>query len=170
MSKRTKRLTLSAILLALMLVLGYLESLLPSFGIPGIKLGLSNSILLFAVYMLDVPTAYCLMALKVALSGMLISGLSAAAYAFAGGLLSMTVMCLMHRVKGIHPIAVSMAGGAAHNIGQVIVAMLVLHTRQLVFYMAVLTLAGLLCGALTGICADQIMKRLRGSALLRGIL
>ena len=65
---RVQRLTLSGILLALTLVLGYLEFLLPSVGIPGVKLGLSNSVLIFAVYMLDLPTAWILMALKVMLS------------------------------------------------------------------------------------------------------
>ena len=67
----TLRITLSSMLLAIMLVLGYVESLLPSPGIPGIKLGLSNSILIFAVWMLDIPTAYVLMALKVLLTGLM---------------------------------------------------------------------------------------------------
>ena len=153
--------TLSALLLALMLILGYLESLLPSFSVPGIKPGLSNSVLLFAVYMLDIPTAVCLMVLKVTLSGMLFGGFAAAMYALAGGVLSMAVMCLMSRCRGISPVAVSMTGGAAHNIGQVLLAMALLHTRQLVYYMAVLVLAGLACGALTGVCAVQVMKHLK---------
>ena len=161
MNRKTKRVTLSALLLALMLILGYLESLLPSLSVPGIKLGLSNSVLLFAIYMLDIPTAFCLMVMKVVLSGMLFGGFSAAMYAFAGGVLSMTVMCLMSRSKGISPIAVSMTGGVAHNVGQVALAMVILHTRQLLYYMAVLMLAGLACGALTGVCAVQVMKHLK---------
>ena len=154
-------------LLGLMLILGYLESLLPSFSVPGIKPGLSNSVLLFAVYMLDIPTAFCLMALKVTLSGLLFGGLSAAMYGFAGGLLSMAVMSALSRVKGIRPIAASMAGGAAHNIGQVALTMLLLHNSQLLYYMAILTLAGLACGALTGVCAEQTMKRLGKADILR---
>ena len=70
------RLSLSALLIALMLVLGYVESLVPA-GVPGMKLGLSNSVLIFAVYMLGIPSAYILMALKVLLSGLLFSGVSA---------------------------------------------------------------------------------------------
>ena len=92
--QKTARMVLSALLLALMLVLGYVEHLLPSVGVPGIKLGLSNSVLIFAVYMLSIPEAYMLMTMKVLLSGILFSGPQAMAYAFAGGLLSVTGMWL----------------------------------------------------------------------------
>ena len=105
MTAQSKRVALCGLLLALMLVLGYVESLLPAVsGVPGIKLGLSNGVLIFAVYMLNVPTAFVLMGLKVALSGMLFGGVSAMIYAAAGGVLSLTVMCLLSRVRGLHPV------------------------------------------------------------------
>ena len=161
MKRRTKRLSLSAMLLAVMLILGYVESLLPAFSVPGIKIGLSNSVLLFAVYMLDIPTAFCLMTLKVVLSGILFSGVTAMMYGFAGGLLSMILMCLLSRNKGLSPVIVSMTGGVAHNIGQVALAILILNTSQLFYYMAVLIVVGAVCGVLTGICATQVMKHLK---------
>ena len=72
--------------IALMLVLGFVESLMPvAAGVPGIKLGLSNGVLIFAVYMLNLPTAFVLMVLKVVLSGLLFGGVNAMMYAFAGG-------------------------------------------------------------------------------------
>lgn len=155
------RVALSGLLVALMLVLGYVESLIPiNVGVPGIKLGLSNGVLIFAVYMMDIPAAYCLMALKVLLSGLMFGGVSAIAYAFAGGLLSLTGMCLLSRVKGIHPVVVSVMGGVLHNVGQVGLAMLILHTN-LLYYLAVLVLVGGVCGALTGVCAAAVMKHLR---------
>ena len=158
----TLRVTLSGMLLAVMLVLGYVESLLPSPGIPGIKLGLSNSILIFAVYMLDVPTAYILMALKVLLSGLMFGGVSTMIYAFSGGLMSLTGMVLLRQIRGIHPIAVSMAGGLLHNVGQVLMAMLILHTpRQMLAYLGILMLVGLAYGALTGVAASAVMRHLR---------
>ena len=158
----SNRVTLSGMLLAVMLVLGYVESLLPSPGIPGIKLGLSNSILIFAVYMLDVPTAYILMALKVLLSGLMFGGVSTMIYAFSGGLMSLTGMVLLRQIRGIHPIAVSMAGGLLHNVGQVLMAMLILHTpRQMLAYLGILMLVGLACGALTGVAASAVMRHLR---------
>ena len=161
------RAALCALLLALMLILGYLETLLPSPGIPGIKLGLSNSVLLFAVFMLDTPAAYVLMTMKVALSGMLFSGFQAAVYAFAGGLVSVTGMALAVFLCGrkegkAKPVFVSMLGGALHNLGQIAAAMLVLHTF-LPRYLVILLLSGLACGALTGFIAQRVMTRLKNA-------
>ena len=82
-------------------------------------------------------------------------------YAFAGGLLSMIVMSLLSRVRGLHTVVVSMAGGMMHNVGQVALAVLILNTSQLFYYMAVLIVVGAVCGVLTGICATQVMKHLK---------
>ena len=147
----------------MMLILGWVESLVPiNAAVPGIKLGLSNSVLIFAVYMLDIPTAYVLMVLKVLLScAFLHQPAQMMIYGFAGGLLSLTGMVLLSRVKGMHPVTVSMVGGVLHNVGQVGMAIILLHTPALVYYMAVLTLVGLACGLLTGVCANQVMKHLK---------
>lgn len=160
----TLRLTVCALLLSVMLVLGWVENLLPpiSGAVPGIKLGLSNSVLLFAVYMLDIPTAFVLMTLKVALSGFLFGNPMTILYAFAGGLMSLTAMALLARVKGLHPVIVSMAGGVMHNVGQVAMAMLVLRT-PLMFYLGILIPVGLGCGALTGVAAAAVMRHLKSA-------
>ncbi|MCH5287969.1 MAG: Gx transporter family protein [Christensenellaceae bacterium] len=160
--KRVQRVALCGILLALMLVLGFVESLIPvAAGVPGIKLGLSNGVLIFAVYMLDIPTAWLLMALKVTLASSLYAGFGAFPYALAGGVLSLAAMSLLSRMKGLHPVTVSMVGGVMHNVGQVGMAMLMLRTPRLMYYMAVLMLVGLATGALTGVCAHQVMKHLK---------
>lgn len=160
--EKTHRIALSGLLVALMLVLGYMESLLPvAAGIPGIKLGLSNGVLIFAIYMLGIPTAFVLMLLKVVLSGLMFGGVSAMMYAFAGGLLSMIFMSLLSRIKGVHVVVVSMIGGVMHNVGQVGLAMVMLATPRLMYYMAILMVVGLACGTLTGVCADSVMKHLR---------
>ena len=163
----TRRAALCALLLALMLILGYLETLLPSPVIPGIKLGLSNSVLLFAVFMLDIQTAFILMTVKVLLSAALFSGFQAAVYAFAGGLVSVTGMALAvflcgRREGKAKPVFVSMIGGALHNLGQIAAAMLVLHTF-LPQYLVILLLAGLACGALTGFIAQRVMVHLKSA-------
>ncbi|MCI6376922.1 MAG: Gx transporter family protein [Clostridiales bacterium] len=159
--EQTQWVALCGLLVALMLVLGFVESMLPvASGVPGIKLGLSNGVLIFAVYMLGIPTSFVLMALKVALSGLLFGGVNAMMYSFAGGLLSMVCMALLSRVKGVHPITVSMVGGVMHNVGQVALAMVMLGTPSLMYYMAVLMIAGLVTGAVTGIAANLVMKHL----------
>ena len=160
MMKQTKRIAICGMLLVLMLVLGFVESQLPvAAGIPGIKLGLSNGVLIFAVYMLNVPTGFLLMGLKVLLSGLMFGSPSAMMYAFAGGLLSMIVMSLLSRMKGLSPVVVSMAGGVSHNVGQVAMAMMILQTPQLLYYMAVLMVAGLVTGMATGFAATGIIRR-----------
>ena len=159
-----QRLALSALLTAVMLVLGYVESLVPT-GIPGIKLGLSNSVLIFAIYTLGVPTAFLLMIGKVLLSGFLFSGVNAMLYAFAGGLLSMLVMSLLYRMKSFHIVTIAMAGAVMHNVGQVALAMWMLGTDKLLSYMAVLMLVGLVTGFLTGTAAKILLRRIPKSLL-----
>ena len=157
--ERTQWVALCGLLVALMLVLGFVESLMPvAAGVPGIKLGLSNGVLIFAVYMLNLPTAFVLMVLKVVLSGLLFGGVNAMMYAF--GLVSMVFMALLSRVRGVHPVMVSMVGGVAHNVGQVALAMVILSTPSLMYYMAVLMVAGLITGAVTGVAANLVMKHL----------
>ena len=155
----TRRLTLSALLVAVMLILGYIETFIPVGGVPGIKIGLSNSVLL-AVYWLGIPTAVLLMAAKVLLSGLLFSGPSAMLYALAGGLLSMIVMSALYKVRGFSPVVIGMAGAVFHNVGQVGLAMIILQTDKLVYYMAVLMLIGLATGFTTGTVAKLLMNRL----------
>lgn len=158
--KQANRVALCGMLLALMLVLGFVESQLPvAAGIPGIKLGLSNGVLIFAVYMLGIPTSFLLMGLKVLLSGLLFGSPSAMLYAFAGGVLSLAVMSLLSRVKGLSPVVVSMMGGLSHNVGQVAMAMLVLQTPKLMYYMAILMAVGLVTGLATGLAANGIIRR-----------
>ena len=156
----TRNIALCGLLTAMMLVLGFIESLLPvATAVPGVKLGLSNGVLMFALYMLDAPTAFLLMLLKVVLSGLLF-GVSAMMYAMAGGVASMLVMILFKRFN-FSMLFVSMLGAVAHNAAQVLLAMIVLHTRQLLYYLAVLTLIALVTGAVTGIAAQATVKHIR---------
>ncbi|MBQ1945508.1 MAG: Gx transporter family protein [Clostridia bacterium] len=156
-----KRTALCGLLTAMMLVLGFIESMIPvAAGIPGIKLGLSNGVLMFALYMLDAPTAFVLMIVKVVLSGLMFGGVSAMLYAMAGGVLSMITMILLKKLK-FHILVVSMFGAVMHNVGQVLMAILIVNTPQLVYYMAVLMLVGLGTGAVTGIAANTTIKHIK---------
>ena len=157
---KTARISLSALLVAVMLILGYVESMIPIGTIPGIKIGLSNSVLLLALYWFGIPMTFCLMLVKVVLSSFLFSGFSAMLYSLAGGLLSVTVMSVLFKIGGFSPIVIGMAGGVFHNVGQVGLAMLILETDKLVYYMAVLMLVGLGTGFATGYIAKLLMRRL----------
>lgn len=158
--KDTRNLALSALLVAIMLILGYIENMIPTGPVPGIKLGLSNGVLLLAIYWLGIPLSFGLMVAKVGLSGLLFAGVNAMMYSFAGGLLSMIAMAILSRFKSISPIGVGVAGGVMHNVGQVGLAMIVLNTNRLVYYMAILMLVGAVTGAATGTVAKLLMARL----------
>jgi heptaprenyl diphosphate synthase len=156
-----RQIALCGLLTAMMLVLGYVESLIPiSVGVPGIKLGLSNALLIFAVYMLGAKVSLVLMLLKVVLSGLLFGGVSAMAFSLAGGAVSVMAMILLKRTGGLNPVVVSMVGGAAHNVAQVALAMVILETTKLLYYMAILLLVGLGMGAVTGIAAASVLRHM----------
>ena len=158
-----QRISLSAILVAIMLVLGYIESLIPLGPVPGIKLGLSNSVLLLGLCWLGIPATFYLMIAKVVLSGLLFSGVNAMMYSFAGGLLSMIGMSILCHTGSFSKVTVGMAGGLLHNVGQVGLAMIVLETDKLVYYMAILMFVGLGTGFVTGQLATILDKRLPDS-------
>jgi len=164
---KVTKLALSAMLAAVMLVLGFVESLIPIGSVPGIKLGLSNSVLLLSLYWLGIPISIVLMIAKVFLSGFLFGNLMAIQYSLAGGVLSLIMMILLiYVVRGLSPVGVGIAGAVMHNVGQVLLAMLVLQTNQLIYYMAILVLVGIVTGAVTGTVAKLLMKHLRHSQQL----
>ena len=141
MNRKVNRLALSAMLLAVMMVLGFVESLVPIAGVPGIKLGLSNAVLLLSLYWLGIPVSIQLMLMKVFLSAFMFSGVSAIPYSLTGGVLSLiTMIVLIYAVKGVSPIGAGVAGAVMHNAGQILMAMISLHLPQLLYYLAILKL------------------------------
>lgn len=153
-----KRISLLGLFLALSLGLSYLEHLVP-LPLPGVKLGLSNLIVLLSLYAFDGKTAALLLGAKILLSSLLFAGFSALIYSLCGGILSFAVMYLLKRAPCFSIIGVSMGGGVAHNIGQLLGALLFFPLRTLFFYLPWLLLSGLLAGALLGILAALLQTR-----------
>lgn len=146
---------------ALALIFSYIETLVPiSFGIPGVKLGLANLIIVIALYKIPLREVYVLSIVRVLLSGVLFGNYFSIAYSLAGGLLSLTVMALLNKSGGFSVIGISIAGGVCHNIGQLVVAMIVVETFAMSYYMPVLLVAGLITGFLIGVVADQVLRRI----------
>lgn len=146
---------------ALALIFSYIETLVPiSFGIPGVKLGLANLIIVIALYKIPLREVYVLSIVRVLLSGVLFGNYFSIAYSLAGGLLSLTVMALLKKAGGFSVIGISSAGGVCHNIGQLVVAMIVVETFAMSYYMPVLLVAGLITGFLIGVVADQVLRRI----------
>ena len=146
---------------ALALIFSYVETLIPiSFGIPGVKLGLANLIIVIALFKLKLKETYLLSVVRILLSGFLFGNYFTIIYSLAGALLSLSVMALLKRAGGFSIIGISIAGGVFHNIGQLFVAMAVVEMFQAAYYVPVLLVAGLLTGCLIGILAQEMLKRL----------
>lgn len=157
----TKRLALMGLFTALAMICGYVEMLLPiSVGIPGVKLGLANIVIVFALYRLRSLEAFVINVLRIVLVSFMFGNLSVMIYSLAGGLLSFAAMALLKKTGKFSICGVSIAGGVCHNIGQLIVAMLVLETSALIYYGPVLLLSGLVTGLVIGLTAGEVLKRI----------
>ena len=221
MNSRTQKVARFGLLTALSLVLGLLDRAVPVSAllggfVPGIKLGLANTVLLYAVYLMDIKSCILLMLTKVVLSGFLFGSLTAILYSLSGGILSLAVMLLIRRkpengalvttlmaagaliwllirhsnpqgqmlviviliaaafaastviwylthyrvIRGV--MATSLGGAVSHNVGQVLMACIVLHSPQLLMtYLPVLVGIGAAVGCLTGIVTERVMKALK---------
>lgn len=147
---------------ALALILSYVEMLIPiSFGIPGVKLGLANLIIVIVLYKTDWKEAFLLSVVRIVLSGFIFGNMFSILYSLAGGLLSLAVMAALKGRETFSVAGVSIAGGVSHNIGQLVVAMIVVETYQVGYYLPVLLIAGLLTGLLIGIISGEVLKRIR---------
>lgn len=146
---------------ALALLFSYIESLIPfHIGIPGVKLGLANLIIVVVLYKTEYKQAYLLSVTRVILAGFLFGNLFSILYSLAGGLLSLSMMILAKRKDGYSVIGVSVIGGVFHNVGQILMAMLVTESWKLIYYLPVLLLFGVLMGIVIGVVSKEMLKRL----------
>lgn len=146
---------------ALALIFSYVESLIPiQLGIPGVKLGLANLIIVIALYKMRLSEVFLLSIVRILLSGFLFGNYFSILYSLAGGLLSLVVMALLKKMGDFSVMGISMAGGVFHNVGQLVVAMMVVETFSVGYYLPVLLVAGLVTGFLIGVAAGEMLKRL----------
>lgn len=147
---------------ALAMLLSYVEFLLPPLfaAVPGIKLGLPNAVILYVLFALDEKYAAAVSAVRLLLSALLFGNVMALAYSAAGAVLSLTVMALLRKSDRLSPVGVSVAGGVSHNLGQILVAVLLLDTPQIAYYMLVLWITGTVSGIFIGLCGALLLKRI----------
>ena len=146
---------------ALALIFSYVETLIPfHIGIPGVKLGLANLIIVIALYKMRLSEAFLLSIVRVLMSGFLFGNYFSIIYSLAGGILSLCVMAALKKAGGFSVMGISIAGGVFHNIGQMVVAMMVMETFSVIYYVPVLIIAGMVTGLIIGIAANEMLKRL----------
>lgn len=158
---RAGRMALYGMMTALAFLFGYVESLIPiHLGAPGVKLGLANLAAIVSLYLLGARAAAGISLVRVILTGFTFGNLSMMLYGLAGASLSLLVMSLLKKTDRFGCVGVSVAGGAAHNIGQILVACLVLESTSLLYYLPVLLAAGTAAGCVIGCLGGIVVERL----------
>lgn len=160
-ASRTQCLAYGALLAALALIFSYIEVLIPfNFGIPGVKLGIANLVVIVALYYLGPRYAFTINMVRVVAAGLLFTGLFGCLYSLSGALLSFAMMLLTKKTGLFSVTGVSMCGGVFHNLGQILVATFLVSNLKMFAYFPVLIISGVISGAIIGIIAHLILRRL----------
>ena len=156
-----QKVALYGVLIALAMVLSYVEMLIPlPVGIPGVKPGLANLVVFLALYMMTAREALLISMVRILLVSITFGNGSAFLYSMAGGILSFLVMWIFQKKDFLLPSGVSIAGGIAHNVGQLLMAAVILETGAVFTYFPVLLAAGCITGGIIGFLGEQIRKRI----------
>ena len=162
MNQKTKQTALLGLCAAIALVLAYVEALLPPIvaAIPGVKLGLPNIILIFLLYRCGVKQAAVVSLVRILLLLWIFGNAMSFYYSLAGAALSLTAMALLKRADFLSTVGVSVAGAVLHNVGQVLVAMVLLNTAELGYYLIVLAIIGTVAGVFIGLAGHLAIQRI----------
>lgn len=146
---------------ALAIIFGYVETLLPLFsGIPGIKLGLANLAVLFMLNRYSFKEAALVSMIRIFVIGFLFGNLFSILYSLAGAVLSLTIMTFIKRHTNFSIFTISICGGISHNIGQLLIAMLIVQNTALSVYAPALLVSGVITGGLIGLLVSEVNKRI----------
>ncbi len=157
-----KKVAYMGMYIALALIFSYVELLIPfHIGIPGIKLGLANVVVVVVLYKIGWKEAYVVSIVRVILVGILFGNLASISFSLSGCLLSLSIMCLIYNHNMLSIIGVSIVGAICHNLGQICIAMLVVSSFHVMYYFPVLMIAGMVTGILIGIISKEMIARIR---------
>ena len=162
-----KRVAYCAMLSALAMVFGYVEALIPfSFGVPGMKLGIANLVIVVSLHLLPTYQVFFIQLIGIVLISFLFGNMSMMMYSLAGGILSFLVMRFVKKTGIFSIIGVSICGGVSHNVGQLIMAVLAVQTIKLIYYFPMLLIGGLITGCLIGMLAQRILERIKSCSIV----
>ena len=160
----TKRIVLSAVLVSLALAFSYMERFIPLqmlIPLPGVKLGRANVVTLIALYLLGTKSAFAILILRCFLGSLFGGGITGFLFSITGGLLSMTVMALCKNAPLLSVYGVSILGAAAHNVGQILAAMVLMHSVYIGMYLSYLLVVALFTGFATGAACAGVLRILK---------
>ncbi|MBE7020782.1 MAG: Gx transporter family protein [Ruminococcaceae bacterium] len=156
-----KKLIFLSLCLVFSLALSFLEGLIPLSGtLPGVKIGISNIVILAVIYIYSPKEGIALAFLKSVLLTLLSGNGSSFFYSLSGGLLSAAVMGLARSCKTLSPIGVSMLGGVSHILGQLTCAFFMLGSYTVFYYYPFLSAAAIISGFINGYLVKLLLERL----------
>ena len=159
-SSDVRKLATLSLLIAVAMILSYVESLIPPLAaVPGVKMGLSNIATVFALYTLGIPSAVTVSLVRVCLSALLFGNITAFIYSLSGATLALCLMILFYKLGSFSSVGVSIIGAVSHNAGQVIAVSIVMENAAIAYYIAPLLISGTVAGALIGIAAGVLVER-----------
>ena len=160
MKIETKKITVLALFSAVAIIFSYIEAILPPIwsAIPGIKVGLSNIVTVALLYKFSLKEAAIVAFIRIIIIALLFGNVMTLIYSIAGFVLSVTIMAILKRTSLFSTVGVSIAGGVFHNLGQIIVAMILLQTKEIGYYMIILAITGTVAGILIGIAGNLMLK------------
>ena len=162
MRNKTIKLTTLALMVTFALILSYIESRIPAFvAIPGIKVGLANIAVIFALYKMGIGEAIALSAVRVVLVSLLFGNPVSLIYSLAGAVLSLAVMFILKKLTPLGEVTVSVCGGVMHNVGQIVVASIILDTNVVAYYLPFLILSGTIAGVVVGAVSALLIKKVK---------
>lgn len=157
----TKKLTVTALLIAAAMILSYIESMIPSFAVPGVKIGLANIASVFALFSLGDKEAWGISFVRVLLSGILFGNIASIIYSLTGAVFSLVSMTVMKKTGIFSYAGVSVSGAVFHNAGQIIAAVIVMGTSAVVYYFPVMIVSGVISGIFIGLLSGILTERLK---------
>lgn len=147
---------------SLAILMGYIEFMIPiSFAVPGMKLGLANSVTIMALYIMDTKSAFFISLIRVTVSALLFNTFAGLLYSLSGAILSLCIMALFKHIKSISIVGISILGGISHNIGQLVTACAVVNNIKLMYNLPLLLISGAITGFLIGVSAKNCIKYLK---------
>ena len=161
-NSKIKRIAFLGLCTSVARLLSYIEAIVPPIyaAVPGIKIGMPNIAIIFVLYRFGLRDAAAVSFLRICISSLLFGNPMTLAYSFAGAVLSLAVMAVLKKADFLSTVGVSVAGGVTHNIGQILVAMVLLGTAEIGYYMIVLAVTGTLSGIFIGLCGGFMIKRI----------
>lgn len=159
---KSRRISYCAVFTALAMIFSYVEAILPiHFGVPGMKLGLANLVVVTGLYYMSEKDVLFISMTRILLMGMLFGNGMSLIYSLTGGILSYLIMVLLKKKTNLSVLVISISGGITHNIGQLIAASFVVSNFHIFYYFPALLIAGTITGLLIGIVSERILKILK---------